>query len=211
MVHNSQDPLLFTGFDIYLQLLTISAGAKISSLPSVFRKSTWINVVFLKKYSCLLPTERRRKGPRPAEPHRLKPVHPRPQKPDSRAETRGEICETGPLAVALVILFCNCFLVRIQILLLTFLWSGFSEDFTTCSLIWFYFEANRLVQVLTTPRDFLCGVDIAHLLQIPSLNITYRCFYTNVDVQFSCLADTYIHAGPMSLRLQLMICFTIND
>lgn len=38
------------------------------------------------------PTERRRQGPRAAEPHWLEPVHPRAQRPDLRAETRGETC-----------------------------------------------------------------------------------------------------------------------
>lgn len=49
---------------------------------------TSLSVVALKKMSLL--TERRRKGPRPAEPYRLKPIHPWPQRPDIRAETRGE-------------------------------------------------------------------------------------------------------------------------
>lgn len=114
----------------------------------------------------LPPTEGRRKGPRPAEPHRLEPVHPRPQRPDSRAKTRGETQNKHQFALPYFAAFC--FLVEIQILLLLFLWSSISEDFTTFSQIWFYFEANRLVEVLTTPRDFLCGVDIAHFLQIPS-------------------------------------------
>lgn len=56
-------------------------------------------------------------------------------------------------------------LVQIQILFLSFLWCWVSEDFTTFPQIWFFFEANRLVQVLTTPRSFLCRAVSTHLLQ----------------------------------------------
>lgn len=46
------------------------------------------------------------------------------------------------------------------------------------------FEANRLAQVLTTPRDFLCGVDIVYLsLHIPPAMITFRWYYQRVSLR----------------------------
>lgn len=44
----------------------------------------------------------------------------------------------------------------------------FDRNFTTISQIWFYFDLNRLVEVLTTPRDFLCGAEVANLLEMYS-------------------------------------------
>uniref|UniRef100_A0AAX7U1U4 Rab-GAP TBC domain-containing protein n=1 Tax=Astatotilapia calliptera TaxID=8154 RepID=A0AAX7U1U4_ASTCA len=44
----------------------------------------------------------------------------------------------------------------------------FDRNFTTIPQIWFYFDLNRLVEVLTTPRDFLCGAEVANLLEMYS-------------------------------------------
>lgn len=90
--------------------------------------------------SCPLPTERRREGPRPAQPHGLEPVHPRPQKSDSRAETRGEIREPG-------LLFWSCSPPRrSRFLLFIFLFDLvlFSKNFTSRSLICFFSDKCQL-------------------------------------------------------------------
>lgn len=109
--------------------------------------------------SLLLPTERRGEGPGPSEPHRLQSVHPRAQRPDSRAETRGET----PVLITSTGLFL---LFPVQILILFFaislIWR-LSKDRQNSLRYVFCFEANRLVKVSTTPRHFLCGADFEHL------------------------------------------------
>lgn len=148
-------------FNHFISAVTVSSPSKYFGETTCITGASSLN-------SCLfLLTERRRKGPRPAEPHRLEPVHPRPQRPDNRAKTWGETCKTSYRSK--LPFFATFFsLLEIQILLLSFLWSVISEDFIAFPQIWFYFEANRLVEVLATPRDFLYGDTIAHLLQIPS-------------------------------------------
>lgn len=92
------------------------------------------------------PTERRRKGPRPAEPHRLQPVHSRPKGPDRGAQTRGGTRSPQPLL--------DCFIFK---RVFVSFWLRPSQHF-----LGFNFRFCWRTEVLTTPRDFLCGDDVAH-------------------------------------------------
>lgn len=78
--------------------------------------------------SCPPPaTERRREGPRPTQPQRLQPAHPRPQGSDRRAEARGELGTCGDDAALLL-------LPLIRVLLV----------FSLCALIWLFVHNSSL-------------------------------------------------------------------